>query len=207
MTMDNNMVEEKFRQWTAGLDQMSARIALFENIRDIPYEIIPELRDPVRGPSRMLEIGRGSCVPKHWLLCYYFKKMGLKVKYATYPFRWHNSRVKYPFDIKILLKDLPINYHLACKVFIDGKWKLVDATMDPGVETAGFRINNFWDGECDTKNAVDPLEEVLHDTPEDRVAYEAERKSIYTDSEKSATAEFVPKLNAWLMLVRKSSAI
>jgi len=49
---------------------------------------------------------------------------------------------------------------------------------------------------------VHPLEEILHDTPEERVAYDARTREAYTDAEKEALTEFVPKLNAWFESLR-----
>ena len=202
--MNNDIVDKIFSEWTAGLDQKAARIAVFNKIRDIPYMIVPELRSPEAGPSGILEKTQGSCQPKHWLLAIFFKKLGIPFKYATYPFYWHaGNHINYPFDLKLIMKDLPVTNHLAVKANIDGKWILVDATYDPPLGKAGFPVNKSWDGVSPTHNAVHPLEEILHDTPEERVAYDNRSREIYTDTEKAALAEFVPKLNAWLESLRK----
>ena len=39
------LVEGKFREWTRGEDVVSARVSIFEKIRDIPYAVIPEIND------------------------------------------------------------------------------------------------------------------------------------------------------------------
>ncbi len=202
--MNNDIVDKKFSLWTRGLDPKAARIAVFNKIRDIPYMIIPELRSPEAGPSGILEKNCGSCQPKHWLLASYFKKLGIPIKYATYPFYWHaGNLIKYPFEIKLIMKDLPVTNHLALKANIDGKWALIDATYDPALGKVGFPVNWNWDGVRAMRNAVHPLEEILHDTPEERVAYDAAARENYTDEEKAALGEFVPKLNAWFEELRK----
>lgn len=201
--MKNDIAQKKFEEWTAGLDPKAARIALFNKIRDIPYMIIPELRDPAAGAPGILEKGCGSCQPKHWLLAEFFKKLGIEFKYATYPFYWHQGkRIRYPLEIRDLMKDLPVMNHLALKAKLDGKWVLVDATYDPPLKKAGFPINFDWDGSGPTVNAVHPLEEILHDTPAERVAYDFGARSLYTEAEKAAAAEFVPKINAWFQSLR-----
>ena len=40
-----NIVDEKFKEWTKGIDPLQARINIFNNIRDIPYAIVPEMMD------------------------------------------------------------------------------------------------------------------------------------------------------------------
>lgn len=201
--MKNNIVDEKFSVWTSGLDPKAARIAVFNKIRDIPYMIIPELRSPDAGPSGILEKNCGSCQPKHWLAALYFKKLGIPVKYATYPFYWHAGNIiKYPSELKAMMKTLPVTNHLAIKANINTEWVLVDATYDLPLGKVGFPINRSWDGVSPTRNAVHPLKEILHDTVEERVAYDALTRESYTETEKTALAEFVPKLNAWFESLR-----
>ena len=203
--MKNDIVERKFYEWTSGLDPKAARIAVFNKIRDIPYMIIPELRGPDVGPSGILEKNQGSCQPKHWLLAIYFKKLGVPVKYVTYPFHWHTGHlIKYPPEIRSMMQDLPVSNHLAIKANIEGNWVPVDATYDLSLGKVGFPVNKSWDGVSPTHNAVHPLEEILHDTPEERVAYDAGTRESYTDAQKAALAVFVPKLNAWFESLRKT---
>lgn len=201
--MQNDIIDIKFNEWTAGLDPKAARIALFNRIRDIPYMIVPELRDPAIGTSGILERNCGSCQPKHWLLAVYFKKLGIPVKYATYPFYWHAGHfIKYPAELKAMMQGLPVSNHLAIKANIEGNWVLVDATYDLPLGKVGFPVNRVWDGVSPTHNAVHPLEEVLHDTPEERMAYDAATRVKYTDLQKAAFVEFIPKLNAWFESLR-----
>jgi len=203
MKAENNIVDKKFNEWTSGLDPRSARIAVFNGIRDIPYMIVPELRSPEAGPSGILEKDCGSCQPKHWLLAIYFKKLGIPIKYATYPFYWHAGHfVKYPPELRSMMEKLPVTNHLAIKANIGDRWILVDATYDLPLARAGFPVNRDWDGAGPTHNAVHPLKEILHDSPEERVAYDALTREGYTDAEKAALAEFIPKLNAWFLQIR-----
>lgn len=202
--MAQDIIDKIFDKWTAGLGPKEAKIAVFNRVRDIPYAIIPELRSPEAGPSGILEKNRGSCQPKHWLLAILFKKLNIPVKYATYPFRWKDCGIKFPPQIGKIIKDPPVSYHLAVKALIEGRWILVDATYDPGLAKAGFPVNENWDGVSSVKNAVNPIEEIIHDTPEERVRYETEKKLRHTEKEKAASAEFIDKLNEWLESVRNS---
>ncbi|MFA5164310.1 MAG: hypothetical protein WC481_01930 [Candidatus Omnitrophota bacterium] len=184
------------------MDGKEARIAAFRRIRDIPYAIVPAMRDPATGPGMMLRENRGSCNPKHVLLAEELRKLGLKVRYANYAFYWDDPAVKYPPELRALTKKMPAGNHLAVKAFIGGKWVLVDATWDLPLEKAGFPVNADWDGVSDTKNAVTPLNEVLNETIEERVKYDTALRSKYTEEQRTAYAEFVEKLNNWLEVVR-----
>lgn len=144
-----DIVEEQFKQWVRGKSEVEARVTIFEKIRDIPYAVIPELNDTERY-SDILRVGKGSCMPKHLLLCNMYQRLGLTVLYAVYPFRWDELEIDYPPKLRRLAKAMPPGHHLACKVDIDGRLVLVDATLDPPLERLGLPVNKKWDGKSDT---------------------------------------------------------
>lgn len=200
--MKKDILAEEFSLWTKNLPAPKDRISIFEHIRDIPYAIIPELRDPQVGPAGLLELKQGSCQPKHFLLAIFFQKLNIPTKYVTYPFYWFKLNVKYPLAVKKILSQLPSAYHLACKVYLDGRWVLLDATYDPALKKAGFPVNLAWDGTSDTLNAVLPEEEIIHENLQERVDYERQKRSLYTEKEKIIYAGFVKELNQWLQQIR-----
>jgi hypothetical protein len=144
-----DIVDEQFKKWVQGKNEVEARVTIFERIRDIPYAVIPELNDSEKYWD-ILRVGKGSCMPKHLLLCNMYRRLGLKVLYAVYPFRWDELEIDYPPNLKRLAKAMPPGYHLACKVDIDGRLVLVDATLDPPLEKLGLPVNKEWDGKSDT---------------------------------------------------------
>lgn len=194
---------DKLNDWIKGLGPKESRIAVFEHIRDIPYEIVPHLRDPAYGPSGLLKLHKGSCIPKHYLLGIFFTKLGIPVKYTSYPFYWKDCPIKFPLELSKIVKELPESYHLNCKAQIEKKWVLVDATYDLALEKAGFPVTRIWDGLSDTKNAVVVHKEIVHDSIEERANYEANQKMLYTEKEKTLSAEFAERLNQWLGELRQ----
>ena len=182
--------------------KVQQRIAFFNEIRDIPFAIIPSLFDPVVGPKKMMNIGKGSCSPKHFLLGALFKKQGLKVRYVSYEFKFSDLCVNYPPVLRKLAKVLLNEYHLALNVFIDGKWILVDATWDQKLQKFGFPIN-YWDGCSNTINAIKPLNKVVHTTPLDRIEFITKKKQSRTPRQLSLTKFFFEELNGWLEEARK----
>jgi len=144
-----DIVEEQFKQWVRGKSEVEAMVTIFERIRDIPYAVIPELNDSERYPN-ILRVRKGSCLPKHLLLCNMYQRLGLTVLYAVYPFRWDELEIDYPPKLRRLAKAMPPSHHLACKVDIDGRLVLVDATLDPPLERLGLPVNKKWDGKSDT---------------------------------------------------------
>jgi len=201
--MNSEILNKKFNEWTKGLELEEARISIFNHIRDIPYAIVPEFRDPEVGTSGILELNKGSCQPKHFLLAAFFDRLNIPVKYVSYPFKWQNQPLKFPDSFKEVLNGLPLSYHLACKAYIEYKWVLVDATYDPALEAAGFPITEGWSGLDDTVNAVVPLGEVIHESLSERIAYELSQKSRYSPQEKLLSGKFVEELNSWLDSIRK----
>lgn len=148
------LVHEKFLEWTQGLDIHKGMISVFEHIRDIPYSLEVPMTNPKTSPEEMLRLGKGYCGPKHYLLAEMYQQLGLEVVFATFPFIWNDPDLKYPSELRRLAMGLPVAHHLACRVRIDDRWVLVDATWDRPLKRAGFPVNENWDGRADTKCAV-----------------------------------------------------
>jgi len=200
--MDRDIVVETLGEWTEGLGPEESRIAIFERIRDMPYEIIAELKDPYEGPASTIKAGRGSCTSKHFLLGAMFEILHTPVKYVTYAFYWDDPDIDYPVDLRELARRAPLEYHLAIKAYIERRWVLVDATWDPPLKKAGYPINESWDGISDTKNAVKPLEEIVHASAIERDDYTSKIKGAFMEEEKAALDAFVSALNSWCRLLR-----
>jgi hypothetical protein len=155
------LVDEKFTEWTAGLDVTDALISVFEYIRDIPYSLAVPMTDPDTAPEQILMVGRGYCGPKHYLLGEMYRRLGYEVVYATFPFLWNDPDLLYPPALRQLATGLPVAHHLACRVRINNRWVLVDATWDLPLKRAGFPVNENWDGQADTLCAVKPLQSAV----------------------------------------------
>ena len=114
----------------------------------------------------------------------------------VYPFRWDEFESIYPTDVGKLSKDMPLSYHLACKVDIDGRLVLVDATLDPALEKVGLPVNKDWDGITDTMLAIHPcgMEEIYHPS-------EAHLMQPRITDNKSLS--FYNGLNSWLEELRR----
>lgn len=192
----DSIIDKTFEEWTLNKPPREARIAIFEKIRDIPYAVIPELVNYNKFID-ILRINKGSCTPKHFLLCEMYHRLGLSVFFAVYPFRWDYFTLDYPPYLQKLAKLVPMNYHLACRVDIEGCLVLVDATVDTGLEGLDIPVNKFWDGISDTLLPLEPLgEEELYDSSE-----AALMESRFTDESRT----FYQELNVWLESVRKSA--
>lgn len=197
-TATNAYLEEIFRQWTAGKDAVQSRISIYENIRDIPYAVLPELISPDNFTD-ILSLGRGSCTPKHFLLCNMFQRLGLMVLFAVYPFHWGERSeimVGNLEPLREIAEALPTSHHLACRVDIDSRLVLVDATLDPPLRKADLVINHYWDGFSDTLLPMTPCgdEQLYH--PSEMYLMEARSSQQWL--------EFYAELNACLEQVRQS---
>jgi len=189
-----DIVDEKLRRWTRDKNGLQARVSVYERVRDIPYAVIPELNDAQKYVE-IFKYGRGSCTPKHLLLGNMFQRLGMLVLYAVYPFRWDEAEISYPLGLKRLAEQLPISYHLACRVDIEGKLILVDATLDPAMQKLGLLVNLAWDGVSDTLLPITPCgdEQIYHPSEVYLMQAQYEAKSL----------AFYDKLNQWLEEVRK----
>ncbi|MDD4137527.1 MAG: hypothetical protein PHT99_06500, partial [Methanoregula sp.] len=135
-------------------------------------------------------------------------------------------------ELRRLAAVMPVAYHLACRVRINGRWVLVDATWDRPLAKGGFPVNEYWDGYADTKCAVKPLPSPLrtaycrtgtnepcrdhqdlgldsfdgeqdHGDEEDHVQYYHRRTRMRTDEEIETIGRFYPAFDAWLAEVRE----
>jgi len=187
------IVEGKFEEWTAGKSPGTARISIYERIRDIPYAVIPELIDP-ENYINIFRFNKGSCTPKHFLLCSMYERLGLSMLFAVYPFKWDELEIDYPPSLKRLAKTVPLDHHLACKAEIEGHIVLVDATLDLALRKLCLPINEEWDGFSDTLLAVKPLDEELHHPSEAKLM-----KPLFDEK----ALPFYRELNAWLEELRE----
>ena len=196
------LVLETFEEWTKNLSPKESRITIFEHIRDISLGLIPELIDPENGPAGILTYNKGSCSPKHFLLGLLYQKLRIPIKYATYPFKWNDPDIAYPIELRKLADTMPLEYHVACKAYINKKWILLDATWDPPLKKAGFPINENWDGFSNTLNAVKPLDEIIHENVQERIEYVRAKTAHYTEKEHALKNRFYNEFNKWLEKVR-----
>jgi hypothetical protein len=191
-TATRSIVDEKFNQWVHGKDDVAARRSVFEGIREIPYAVVPELIDAARY-TEILSVGRGSCSPKHFLLADMFSRLGLTTLFTVFPFRWGERAevvADFPQRLLELARRMPLSHHLACRVEIEGRLVLVDATMDSALARADMPVNLNWDGVSDTGLPMTPLgpEEIFHPS-------EAHRMQPRTDP---VSLAFYDELNARL---------
>jgi len=189
----NELFEQKFKEWTGGQSSLEARRNIFQQVRDMPYAVIPELVDG-QNYIDILKLGRGSCTPKHFLLGQMYQRLGLLVLYAVYPYRWDDTLFDYPPYLRRLAEDLPVSHHLACRVEINGKLVLVDATLDPPLEKVGLTVNRDWDGVSDTLLPMIPCGEEELFSP-------AEASLMRPDYDEKALA-FYDALNTFFEKVR-----
>ncbi|MDD1687690.1 transglutaminase family protein [Methanoregula sp.] len=227
-----SLVSRFFQEWTGGLDPRQGRIAVFEHIRDIPYSLSVSMTDPKTSPEQILSLGKGYCGPKHYLLAAMYRKLDLDVVYATFPFLWNDPDLPYPPELRRLSAAMPVAYHLACRVRINGRWVLVDATWDRPLAKAGFPVNEHWDGFAEMRCAVTPLRSAVmtaycrtatnepcrdsqdaglhpldgeqdHGDEEDHMQYYRGKTGMRTSEQIGQIARFYPAFDAWLTKLRE----
>ena len=187
-------INNTLHEWIKGKSPLEARIEIFNRIRDIPYAVIHELNDSEHYVN-ILEFNRGSCTPKHFLLANMYDRIGLRVLYVVYPYKWDEFEDLYPPDLVELAREMPVCFHLACRVEIDGKLVYVDATLDPALAAVGLPVNKDWDGISDTMLPVNPCgEEQIYHTSE---AYLMQAQNV----DEKATVSY-ERLNSWMDKLR-----
>ena len=153
--MDDSILAA-FTEWTKGCDPVAARIALFEHVRDIPYQF-PASRDPVE----VLKAGRGSASGKHYLLGELFRHLGLKVRHMLCTHRFNESPLPFPEEMQAMLrKNEVVDVHDYLQIYLDDKWIDIDVTWEAGLHDFGFPVNENWDGKSSMLLTVIPDEHI-----------------------------------------------
>ncbi len=124
-------------------------VDLFKKVQALPYFILKR-----RDSRKLFELKVGCCAEKVIWLGNRFKEMNIPIKYYLIEFKWEDLPI--PEHI-IKLRKGDFGYHLALKAKVKNRWLWVDPTWDPKLEKGGFPVTKNWDGESDTKLAVEPI--------------------------------------------------
>ncbi len=181
----------------AGKSPRDARIAVFDFVRDIPYDY-PASRDP----AEVLAAGRGSCSGKHALLSEMLAAMGYppKLMYARYnmgdlPVEWPPQFQRTFFEEHI------IDIHNFVRAGFGGRWVTLDVTWDAALTPHRFPVNLDWDGESDTVIAAGPCEPF----EADQTRLQAEKEALLREMTPEAydrRRQALEALGAWLRQLR-----
>ena len=152
--MPDPELDATVRRLTTGKSPRQARIAVFQFVRDLPYDY-PSSRDPVE----VLKARRGSCSGKHALLAEMLSALGYETKLMYARYNLGDLPVAFPPEVRAALADRPVtDIHNFVRVRINGRWVTLDATWDGPLASHGFPANLHWDGESDTTIAAGPCE-------------------------------------------------
>lgn len=153
--MDDSILSA-FTEWTKGCTPVAARIALFEHVRDIPYQY-----PGASNPGEVLKTGHGSCSGKHYLLGDLFRHLGLQVRHMLCTHRFNESPLPFPEEMQaVLRKSEIVDVHDYLQIFLDNQWIDIDATWEQPLRDFGFPVNENWDGKSPMLLTVIPDEHV-----------------------------------------------
>ncbi|TMR22480.1 hypothetical protein ETD86_11585 [Nonomuraea turkmeniaca] len=126
------------------MDARAERIALFLTVRNVPYAT-----DGAHDAEALMSVGRGDCLAKSAYLISGFRALGYQARRV----RWLYHLPDQPAEVWSLISREDV--HTAAEVLIECRWRLVDATHDPGLASAGLVVAE-WDGRTDTVPAYEP---------------------------------------------------
>ena len=190
--MNDDPIRAVFEEWTRGRDPVAARIALFERVRDLPYQS-PASRNPVE----VLQRGGGSCSGKHYLLGELFRRQGLPVRHMSCTHRFNDSPMPFPDHMQDLLrKNEIVDVHDYLQISIDGAWIDVDATWPLGLRDFGLPATDEWDGRSPMVLSVVPDEQ--EQIQGDPAKAKEERLSKLTPRQRTLRKQFLEALGQWV---------
>jgi hypothetical protein len=190
--MTSDIFDKALEEWTRGCDPQTARVRLFERVRDLPFAY-PASRDP----EDVLRLGKGSCSGKHALLAEMFRRLGLPVRHMICTHRFNESPIGFPDELQEMLrKNEIIDLHDYLQVQIEGIWVDVDATWPAGLREYGFPINEDWDGRRAMVLGVVPEEHSAVEGSPQRVKDELLSKLV--PRQRMLRKQFLEALAAWI---------
>jgi transglutaminase-like putative cysteine protease len=190
--MNDDPIRAALQEWTRGRDPLAARIAVFERVRDIPYQY-PSSRDP----KEVLRTGRGSCSGKHYLLGEMLRGLGLGVRNMICTHRFNESPLPFPDEMQaLLLKNEIVDLHDYLQVSIDGQWIDIDATWENELREFGFPVNDEWDGRSSMLLTVSPDEQTT--VQGDAAKMKEEMLSKLTHRQRGMRKQFLEALAKWV---------
>lgn len=185
-------IRAAFEEWTSGLDPVAARVALFERVRDVPYQY-PASREP----ADVLRAGRGSCSGKHYLLGELFRMLGLQVRHMMCTHRFNESPLPFPEAMQGLLRrNEIIDVHDYLQIAIDGEWIDIDCTWECGLREFGFPVAVDWDGQSSMLLTV--VADEHHEVEGDPSKMKDEMLARLTPRQRALRKQFLEALAAWV---------
>jgi hypothetical protein len=190
--MNEDVIAAAVAECTEGRDPVQGRVAIFEKVRDIPYQY-PASRDP----AVVLQTGGGSCSGKHYLLGEMLRRQGLEVRHMICSHRFNDSSVPFPEEMQEMLrKNEILDLHDYLQISVDGSWVDVDATWSVDLRDYGFPVNEEWDG-CSSMllTVVSDEHELVEGDP---AKAKEELLSHLTPRQRKLRDEFLVALSAWI---------
>ncbi len=164
------------------MELMKKLIKIFNQIRDIPYQI-----------PLSLDKNAIDCDGKHKLLYEAFSKEGIECRYRVCSFLWSN------LNLPKKIKNIPHTdkcEHLYLEIFIDKKWTTIDATWDSALSNI-LKVN-YWDGKSDTEIAVPPSK--IFSANKKTLSHCKTKQAVLKDIEENKN--FYEALNNWMQANR-----
>ena len=190
--MSDDPIRAALEEWSEGRDPLAARIAVFERVRDLPYQY-PASRDPLEVLGRR----GGSCSGKHYLLGELFRRQGLPVRHMLCTHRFNDSPLPFPEHMQDLLrKNEIVDLHDYLQICVDGEWIDVDATWPLGLRDFGMPVTEDWDGKSPMNLTVIPDEHEQIDGEPGKA--KEERLSKLTPRQRMLRKQFLEALGQWV---------
>ncbi len=171
-------------------------------VRDFPYAARFK-RDKPKSLQELIRLTEssktGNCSSKHYYLAHKLSQYGISPTFLTFPFYWRELPIEFPNHLKQIAEELPIQYHLALQIHLQGIDLLIDVTWDPILKKFGFPVNP--DDILNMKLGVIPAgDPIAHSTAEERWEFIETIKPTIPNPK--LVNYFYTQLDLWLESVR-----
>jgi len=206
--MDDVWRTKILKAW--GIDELPLDqqvIQVFEHVRDIPFG-----RMGSRDPQHVYEGNKGTCSGKNFLLKALYEGLGLETEDMICLQRWKDLTwfpddtygiVDLPNDLMHMLERFEIvDFHNYVAVRREGRWVVVDTTIDLPLTNVGFYTTEHWDGissMCLCFVGTDKVWHCGHRGAEKK----AELTSMLPQAMQDARNHFLERLTAWIDTLRE----
>ena len=186
-------------------------VKIFEKVRDIRFGSMGS-----RDPKDVYEKNKGTCSGKNFLLRDLYKGIGIRTKDMICLQRWKDltwfpsgiyKNVDFPEELlKMLDENDIVDFHNYEEIFIDGKWIVVDVTIDKPLKKIGFYTTENWDGKSSMPLCFAGTDK-RWDCGDRGMEEKKRLTALLPENIAKARNEFLKTMTSWIDGLRKSGKI
>ena len=170
-------------------------------VRDMPY-----FSGPDRTPLAALRSGRGACTAKHIILRDVLRRLGERAEVEIVEGDFSSDiplHPTQPADLQAMIRQGGVtDFHCRVRLMLTARDLRLDATWPDDLESYGFASNRYWNGECDTVQAIPHV--IVRSCDDDVLGTKARLVASLSEEIVQRRQNFLRLFSGWLAQIGKT---